>query len=104
MLLKNREYQRLLHCDHINHCVSRCVKLLPKLRDTSDKTFQSLSSSHLCITLSLRTAFSFHKSNTDSISFPYFSCHFNAPLNSCGPTEVLLVRLAPRKETNFKKL
>jgi len=32
----------------------------------------------------------------------YSSIHL-APLNSRGPTEVLLVRLAPRKETSFKK-
>jgi len=26
-----------------------------------------------------------------------------APRNSCGPTEALLVRLAPREKTSFKK-
>jgi len=34
---------------------------------------------------------------------PEVKYHCIAPLNSCGPTESLLVRLAPRKETSFKK-
>ena len=32
-----------------------------------------------------------------------YSSIYIAPLNSRGPTEALLVRLAPRKETGFKK-
>src|SRR6218665_2351645 len=32
-----------------------------------------------------------------------YSSIYIAPLNSHGPTEALLVRLAPRKETSFKK-
>jgi len=33
----------------------------------------------------------------------WYSSIYIAPLNSCGPTEALLVRLAPRKETRSKK-
>ena len=32
-----------------------------------------------------------------------YSSTYIAPLNSRGPTEALLIRLAPRKETSFKK-
>jgi len=32
-----------------------------------------------------------------------YSSIYISPLNSRGPTEALLVRLAPRKETSFKK-
>jgi len=32
-----------------------------------------------------------------------YSNIYIAPLNSRGPTEALLVRLAPRKETGFQK-
>ena len=33
----------------------------------------------------------------------WYSSIYLAPLNSRGPTEALLVRLAPRKETSFEK-
>jgi len=33
----------------------------------------------------------------------WYSSIYIAPLNSCGPTEALLVRLAPRKEASFKE-
>jgi len=36
-------------------------------------------------------------------SMVWYSSIYIAPLNSRGQTEALLVRLAPRKETSFKK-